>query len=322
MMMRPVWIVVLVLAAESAAAQSYPSRPITMINPFPAGGATDILARTLVDHMKGSLGQPIVVENVPGAGGSVGTGRVARAAGDGYTLSFGNWASHVGSGAMYPLQYDLLKDLEPVAYIATSPLWIVARNSLPAKDMREMVTWLRSNPDKGSAATVGVGSGSHLCGLYLQKNTGTRFQFVPYRGGAPASQDLVAGNVDFMCDLAANSLPFVRNGQIKPYAVMARTRWFAAPDVPTIEEMGVPGLHMSFWHGVWAAKGTPGDIIARLNAAVASALADAAVRQKFADQGHEIPPREQHTPEALAAHHRAEIEKWWPIIKAANIQVR
>jgi tripartite-type tricarboxylate transporter receptor subunit TctC len=308
--------------AGSASAQVYPSRPLTLINPFPAGGATDILARTLFEHVKGALGQPIIVENVPGAGGSVGTGRAARAAGDGYTLSFGNWASHVGAGAMYPLQFDLLTDLEPVAYIATSPLWIVARKSFPAHDMKEMIGWLRANADKAAAATVGVGSGSHLCGLYLQKNIGVRFQFVPYRGGAPASQDLVAGNVDFMCDLAANSLPFVRNGQIKAYAVMAKARWFAAPDIPTIEEMGVPGLFMSFWHGVWAAKGTPRDIVERLSAAVMSALADAGVRQKFADQGHEIPPREQQTPQGLATHHKAEIEKWWPIIKAANIQVQ
>ena len=307
---------------ESAAAQVYPSRPITMINPFPAGGATDILARTLVEHMKGSLGQPIIIENVPGAGGSVGTGRAARATPDGYTLSFGNWASHVGSGAMYPLSYDLLKDLEPVAYIATSPLWIVARKSFPATDMKEVIAWLKANPDKASAATVGVGSGSHLCGLYLQKNTGVRFQFVPYRGGAPASQDLVAGNVDLMCDLAANTLPFVRSGQIKAYAVMAKARWFASPDTPTIDEMGVPGLYMSFWHGVWASKGTPKEIVAKLNAAVVNALADAAVRQRFADQGHEIPPREQQTPEALAAHHRADIDKWWPIIKAANITLQ
>ncbi len=307
---------------ESAAAQVYPSRPITMINPFPAGGATDILARTLVEHMKVSLGQPIIIENVPGAGGSVGTGRAARATPDGYTLSFGNWASHVGSGAMYPLSYDLLKDLEPVAYIATSPLWIVARKSFPAKDMKEAIAWLKDNPDKASAATVGVGSGSHLCGLYLQKNTDARFQFVPYRGGAPASQDLVAGNVDLMCDLAANTLPFVRSGQIKAYAVMAKARWFASPDTPTIDEMGVPGLYMSFWHGVWASKGTPKEIVAKLNAAVVNALADAAVRQRFADQGHEIPPREQQTPEALATHHRADIDKWWPIIKAANITLQ
>jgi tripartite-type tricarboxylate transporter receptor subunit TctC len=307
---------------EGAAAQSYPSRPITMINPFPPGGATDILARTLVDHMKGSLGQSIIVENVPGAGGSVGTGRAARAAPDGYTLSFGNWASHVGSGATYALQYDLHKDLEPVAYIATSPTWMVARKNFPAADMKEMIAWLKANPDKASAATVGTGSGSHLCGLYLQKNTGVSFQFVPYRGGAPASQDLVAGNVDFMCDLAANSLPFVRSGQIKAYAVMAKARWFAAPDVPTIEEMGVPGLYMSFWHGVWASKGTPKEIVAKLNAAVVKALADPGVRQRFTDQGHEIPPGDQQTPEALAAHHKAETDKWWPIIKDANIRLQ
>jgi tripartite-type tricarboxylate transporter receptor subunit TctC len=307
---------------EGAAAQVYPSRPITMINPFPAGGATDILARTLVDHMKGTLGQSIIVENVPGAGGSVGTGRAARAAPDGYTLSFGNWASHVGSGATYALQYDLHKDLEPVAYIATSPTWMVARRTFPAADMKEMIAWLKANPDKGSAATVGTGSGSHLCGLYLQKNTGVSFQFVPYRGGAPASQDLVAGNVDFMCDLAANSLPFVRSGQIKAYAVMAKARWFAAPDVPTIEEMGVPGLYMSFWHGLWASKGTPKEIVAKLNAAVVNALADAGVRQRFTDQGHEIPPSDQQTPEALAAHHKAETDKWWPIIKDANIRLQ
>jgi tripartite-type tricarboxylate transporter receptor subunit TctC len=303
-----------------AAAQVYPSRPIAMINPFPAGGATDILARTLVEHMKGSLGQSIIVENAPGAGGSIGTARAVRAAPDGYTLSFGNWASHVGSGAMYPLQFNLLNDLDPVALIATSPLWIVARKAFPANDIKEMIAWLQANPDKASAATVGIGSGSHLCGLYLQRNTGTRFQFVPYRGGAPAAQDLVAGNVDLMCDLAANSLPFVRNGQIKAYAVMSKTRWFAATGVPTVEEIGVPGLYMSFWHGVWVSRGTARDIVAKLNAAVVSALADTDVRQRFAHQGHEIPPPEQQTPEALAAFHKAEIEKWWPIIKAANIK--
>ena len=185
-----------------------------------------------------------------------------------------------------------------------------------------MIAWLGANPGKASAATVGVGSGSHLCALYLQKTTGTRFQFVPYRGGAPASRDLVAGNVDFMCDLAANSLPFARSGQIKAYAVMARHRWFAAPDVPTIEEMGVAGLYMSFWHGVWAPKGTPADVVVKLNDAVVRALAYAVVRQRFSDQGHEIPPREQQTPQALHAHHKAEIEKWWPVIKSLNIEVQ
>jgi tripartite-type tricarboxylate transporter receptor subunit TctC len=303
-----------------ASGQVYPSRPITVINPFVAGGGSDILIRTLTEHMKGSLGQPLIVENVPGAGGSIGVSRAARAAPDGYTLSFGNWASHVGSGAMYPLQFDLLRDLHPVALITTAPLWMVGRESFPAKDMADLVAWLKANPDKASAATVGIGSGSHLCGLYLQKTTGTRFQFVPYRGGAPAVQDMIAGNVDFMCDFSANSLPFVRNGQIKAYAVMAKARWFAAPDVPTIEETGLPGIQVTFWHGVWVPKGTPGDIIGKLNAAIVSALADAAVRQRFAELGHAIPPREQQSSEALAAYHKAEIEKWWPIIKAANLK--
>ena len=209
-------------ASRVARAQAYPSRPVTMIVPFPAGGATTTLARILAEHMKTTLGQPIVVENVGGASGSIGTTRVARAVPDGYTLSFGNWASHVGSGAMIPLQFDLLKDLEPVAFLANSPLWVVANKDLTPRDLKEFIAWLKADPDKATAATVGVGSGSHMCGIYIQNATGTKFQFVPYRGGAPAMQDLVAGQVDFMCDFAGNSLPWVRNGQIKPYVVMAR----------------------------------------------------------------------------------------------------
>ena len=303
-------------------AETYPTRPITMIVPFPAGGATSILGRILAEHMKGTLGQPIVVENVGGASGSIGTTRAARAAADGYTLSFGNWASHVGSGAMYPLQFDLLRDLEPVAFVANSPLWLVARNSLPPRDLKDLIAWLKENPNKASAATVGVGSGSHMCGIYMQNHTGTQFQFVPYRGGAPAMQDLVAGQVDFMCDFAGNSLPNVRNGLIKAYAVMAKTRWFAAPDVPTFGEMGVAGLEMSFWHGLWVPKGTDAAIVAKLNAAAQAAFADATVRQRYVDMGQELPPRERQTPQALAAFHKAEIEKWWPIIKAANLKTQ
>jgi tripartite-type tricarboxylate transporter receptor subunit TctC len=303
-----------------AAAQSYPSRAITMVVPFPAGGATTVLARVLAEHMRESLGQPVVVENVPGAGGSIGVGRIARAAPDGYSLSFGNWASHVGAGAVYPVQYDLLTDFEPVARVADTPLWMVAKNALPAKDLKELIAWLKANPDKASAATVGPGSGSHLCGIYLQSNTGTRFQFVPYRGGGPAMQDLVAGQVDMMCDMSSNSLPHVRAGQIKALAVMAKSRWFAAPDVPTVDEMGVPGIYVSFWHGLWVPKGAPADVAAKLSDAVVKALADPVVRQRFADQGQEIPPRDQQTPAALAAYHKADIEKWWPIIKAANIK--
>jgi tripartite-type tricarboxylate transporter receptor subunit TctC len=307
--------------AGAVQAQTYPSKPITMIVPFPAGGATTVIARILGEHMKGTLGQPIVIENIGGASGSIGTGRAARAAPDGYTLSFGNWASHVGSGAMYPLQFDLHADLEPVAFVANSPLWIVARNGFPARDLKEFVAWLKANPGKASAATVGVGSGSHMCGIYFQGITKTEFQFVPYRGGAPAMQDLIGGQVDFMCDFAGNSLANARGGLIKPYAMMAKQRWFAMPDVPTFEEVGIKGLEMSFWHGLWAPKGTGKDVIAKLNAAARAAFADPEVQKRYAGMGQELPAPDRQTPEALARFHKSETDKWWPIIKAANIKV-
>jgi tripartite-type tricarboxylate transporter receptor subunit TctC len=307
---------------ESAAAQVYPSRPITMIVPFPAGGGTDILARTLADHIGVSLGQPIIVENIAGASGSIGVARAVRAAPDGYTLVFGQWASHVGASAMFPVQYDVVKDLRPVARIADTPLWIVVRKTLPANDLQGLIAWLKANPGKASAATVGAGSGAHLGGVYFQNTTGTRFEYVPYRGGAPAIQDMIAGHVDFMFDQAATSLPQVRAGNIKAIAVMAKSRWFAAPNIPTVDESGVTGLHISFWHGLWVPMGTPKDLIAKLNSAVVAAFADPVVQQRFADQGQEIPPADQQTPEALAAYHKSEIEKWWPIIKAANIEAK
>jgi tripartite-type tricarboxylate transporter receptor subunit TctC len=302
----------------SANAQTYPARPLTIIVPLPAGGAVDVLARLLGDHMKGTLGQSILVENIPGAGR--GSDRVARATPDGYTIGIGNWSSYVAAGAVYPLQHDLLKDFEPVALLPSVPYWIVAKKSLPANTFKEFIAWLKANPDKASAGTTGASGGSHLCGIDLQNTTGTKFQFVPYRGGAPALQDLVGGQIDFMCDLAANSLAMVRADKIKAFAVTAKSRWFAAPEIPTGDEAGVPGVYFTTWHGFWAPKGTPKDVITKLNAATMAAMADAAVRQRIADQGMDIPSRDQQTPEALGDFHKAEIEKWWPIIKAAGIK--
>jgi tripartite-type tricarboxylate transporter receptor subunit TctC len=304
-----------------AAAQSYPSRPITMIVPFAAGGVTDIVARIVSERMKTSLGQSVIVENVSGAGGTIGVTRLYRAAPDGYTLAVGQWTSHVGAGAMYSVPFNYLADFEPVSMLSIAPLWIIGRNNLPAKDIKELIAWLKANPDKASAATTGLGSGIHMCLVYFQNMTGTKFPLAPYRGAAPLMQDLLAGQIDLSCPEAGQTLPQYRAGTIKAFAVLTQKRWFAAPDVPTIDEAGVPGLHFPFWHGLWAPKGTPKDVIAKLNAAAVEALADAGVRQRFNELGHEIAPREQQTPEALAAYHKAEIDKWWPIIKAANIKL-
>src|SRR6266853_703480 len=308
------------ILARVVCAQAYPSRPVTIIVPVPPGGVADPIARILADHLSVTLGQPVVVENVTGAGGSIGVGRAARAAPDGYTLSIGNWLSHVGASAVYPVQYDVLNDFEPVSLLTNSPILVTARKDFPANDLNELIAWLKANPDKASAATVGAGSAAHVSGVYFQRATDTRFHFVPYRGGGPAMQDLVAGHVDLQFAEGTTSLPAVRGRQVKTYAVMAATRWFATPDIPTVDELGVPGLYLSFWHGLWVPKGTSDQIIAKLNAAVVDALADAAVRRRLTDIGQEIMPRAQQTPEALAAYHKAEAEKWWPIIRAANIR--
>jgi tripartite-type tricarboxylate transporter receptor subunit TctC len=301
-----------------AAAQTYPSRPITLIVPFPAGGSTDAVGRILVERMRTSLGQPIVIENVGGAGGSIGVGRVARAAPDGYTLDIGQWDTHVANGATYPLTYDLMKDFEPIALISSNPFLVLARNTMPADDLKGLIAWLKANPDKATQAIPTAGS--HVAGILLQKQTDTRFAFVPYRGGGPAMQDLVAGQIDMMIIQAAVALPQVRGGAIKAYAVTARSRFAAAPGVPTVDEAGLPGLYISGWFALFAPKGTPKPVIDKLNAAVVDALGNANVRARLADLGQEIPPPEQQTPEALAAFHKAEVEKWWPIIKAANIK--
>ena len=318
-------LVPLVLAATwggvaPAAAQGYPAKPITMVVPFAAGGPVDTIARIIAVPMGKMLGQTVVVDNTTGAAGTIGVGRVARAAPDGYTLSIGHWSTHVINGAIYPLQYDLLRDLEPLGMIATNPMLVVANPALPARDLKELIAWLKANPGKASLGTAGVGSASHMGGLNFQNATGTDFQYVPYRGTGPALQDLIGGHIQFMVDQASNSLPHVRGGKIRAYAVSAKTRLAAAPDIPTVDEAGLPGLYVSVWYGIWAPKGTPRNIVDKLNAAVVAALADTAVRQRLADLGQEIPSREQQTPEGLGALQKAEIEKWWPIVKAAGIK--
>ena len=308
-------------AAGVASAQVYPSRSVTLVVSYPAGGPTDAIGRIMAEGLRASLRQTLIIENVAGAAGSIGTGRVARAAPDGYTLIFGNWASHVVNGAVYSLQYDVLNDFEPVSLIATQPMVIVARKTLPATDLKELVAWLKANPDKASAGGAGAGSANHVATVFFQNQTGTRFQSVPYRGGAIAMQDLLAGQIDLIFDLAASAVPLARAGSIKALAVMAGSRLAAAPDIPTVDEAGLPGLHVSLWNALWAPKGTPKDIVAKLNTAVVESLADPTTRKRLTDLGQDIPPRDQQTPEALNAYHKAEIEKWWPIIKAANIKV-
>jgi tripartite-type tricarboxylate transporter receptor subunit TctC len=307
--------------AGAALAQPYPNKPITMVVPFAAGGPTDTLARILGERLRQSLGQTIVIENTTGAAGSIGVGRVVRAAPDGYTVGIGHWSTHVVNGAIYPLNYDLVKDLDPVALLPANPQLIVTKNAVPAKDLKELIAWVKENQSKISVGTAGVGSASHVSGAYFQNTTGTKFPFIPYRGTGPAIQDLVAGQLDIMFDQSSNSLPHVQNGKIKAYAVTASKRLASAPNIPSVDEAGLPGFYISVWHGFWVPRGTPKEAISRLAAATQEALADPAVQKRLAELGQDIPPREQQTPEGLAKHHKAEIEKWWPIIKAANIKV-
>jgi len=313
---------VLLAAMGGIAAQTYPSRPITVVVAFAAGGSGDTITRILADHMRTELGQTIVVENVGGAAGSIGVGRVARSAPDGYTIVSGNWPTHVLNGAIYSLNYDVLKDFEPISLIATESIILSTRKDFPATKLTEFISWLRANPGKASAGTVGPGSVGHIVGLFFQKETGTQFQFVPYRGLAPAMQDMIAGQIDLMFDTSANSLPQVRSGNVKSFAVTSKTRLAAAPDIPTMAEGGLPGFELSNWRGMWAPKGTPRDVILKLNGAVRGALADANVRKRLGELGQELFPPEQLTPEALAARQAAEIERWLPIIKAANIKAQ
>jgi len=311
-----------VAALGGAQALDYPSRPITLVVPLGVGGSTDVIGRLMAEGMRHVLGQPIVVENTTGAGGTIGVGRVARAASDGYTFQIGQWGTNVASGAIYPLQFDLLKDFEPIALIATQPFLIVAKKTVPANDLTGLIAWLKANADKVSQGNSGVGTPSHVGGILFQNAIGARFQMVPYRSAGLSMQDLVAGQIDVMLDTPAVSLSQVRSGNIKAYAVTAKNRLAAAPELPTTDEAGLPGFYFSFWHALWVPKGTPKEIIDKLNGAVVSSLADPGIRQKLVDLSQEIFPREQQTPEALAAFQKAEIEKWWPIIKAADIKAQ
>jgi tripartite-type tricarboxylate transporter receptor subunit TctC len=303
-----------------AAAQTYPSRPITMIVPLAPGGSTDVIARIMAEGMRTALGQTIVVENTTGAGGTIGVGRLARATPDGYTFGIGQWGTNVANGAVHNLQYDLLKDFEPVALISTQPFLIVARKTMPADNLKDLIAWLKTNSSKASQGNSGIGTPSHVGGIFFQNAIGTRFAMVPYRSAGQSIQDLVAGNIDVLLDTPAVSLPQLRNGNIKAYAVTAKQRLATAPEIPTTDEAGLPGFTFSFWHAFWAPKGTPKDIVARLNDAVMRTLADKGLRQKLIDSSQDIFPPEQLTPQALGAFQKAEIDKWWPIIKAAGIK--
>jgi tripartite-type tricarboxylate transporter receptor subunit TctC len=301
-------------------AEDYPSHPITIVVPFPAGGSIDAVARIIAERMKGSLGQSVIVEDVTGAGGSIGAARVARAAPDGYTIAIGNITTHVINGVTYNLNYDLVKDFEPISLLTNEPMVIGSRKAMPAANMKELIAWLKANPGKASAATGGSGDITAMASTQFQNLTGTQFQLVPYRGSSAAFADVINGRIDLIFSQASSLLPLVEAGNVKVYTVLASKRMQAAPDIPTGEEVGVPGAYPSYWFGLWAPKGTPTPIVSKLHAAVVDALADSGAREKLTSLGREVMPPDQQTPEALATLQRTEIAKWWPIIKATGIK--
>jgi tripartite-type tricarboxylate transporter receptor subunit TctC len=303
-----------------AHAETYPSRPITMIVPFPAGGATDVLARALSERMRENLGQPIVIENIAGAAGTIAVGRFVRMPADGYTLSIGTSTTHMLTGGLYSLRFDLLNDIDPVIMIGSEPLLIVTRKDFPASNLKELITWLRNNPDKASVGIAGIGAAGHLAGIALQKATGAKFQFVPYRGNGPAMQDLLAGQIDFQIEPASNFQSQVNAGNLKAIAVTSEKRLSSFPNTPTTDEAGLPNFAISLWYGLWVPKGTPTDIVVKLNAIMRETLADPAVEKRLGELGIQPTPAKQQSPEALGKYQRAEAEKWWPIIKAAEIK--
>ena len=308
-------------AGGSALSENFPSHPITIIVPFSAGGPSDAMARVLAERMKATLGEALLIENVTGAGGSIGVGRAVRSLPDGYTISFGHLGTHVANGAIYKLGYDLVTDLEPVVLLPSNPMIVVSKNAVPAKSLKELIEWLKARPAPATAGTAGAGSGSHIAGLYFENVTGIKLQYVPYRGTAPAMNDLIAGQIDLIVDQTSNSIAQVRAGNIRAYAVTADRRLEQAPDVPTTDEAGLPGFHMTLWSGLWVPKGTPKDIVAKLNASAVDALNDPVVRGQLENLGLQMPPADQLSPEALGSWQKAEIAKWWPMIKAANVKV-
>jgi len=304
-----------------AHADTFPSRPITIIVPFAAGGPSDAMARILAERLRLSLGQVVLIENVTGAGGSIGVGRAVHAAADGYTISFGHLGTHVCNGAIYKLSYDLVDDLEPVALLPSNPMIIVSRNDVPAKSLAELLAWLKSKGEPATAGTAGAGSGSHIAGLYFEQVSGVKLQFVPYRGTAPALSDLVAGQIDLIVDQTSNSINQIRAGTIRAYAITQGARLAQAPEIPIVDEAGLPGFHMTLWSGLWVPKGTPKEIVARLNAATEEALGDPAVQRQLENLGLQMPDKDKSSPEALGTWQKAEIAKWWHLIKAADIKV-
>src|SRR5712675_915569 len=322
-MRRTVWAALIAMLAfgGSAWAENFPSHPITIVVPFSAGGPSDAMARILAERMKVALGETVLIENVTGAGGSIGVGRAVRSPPDGYTISFGHLGTHVANGAIYKLGYDLVTDLEPVVLLPSNPMIIVSKNAVPAKSLKEFLAWLKAQPKPPTAGTAGAGSGSHIAGLYFENVTGIKLQYVPYRGTAPALTDLVAGQIDIIIDQTSNSISQVRAGAIRAYGVTADQRVESASDIPTTEEAGLSGFHMTLWSGLWVPKDTPKDIVAKLNASAVDALNDLAVRRQLENLGLQMPPADQLSPEALGSWQKAEIAKWWPMIKAANVKV-
>jgi len=314
--------IAVVIASFIAAAQAadYPSRPIVMVVPLSVGGSTDVIGRLIAEGMRKTLKQPIVVENTSGAGGTIGVARVVHAPPDGYTMLIGQWGTNVATGAIYNLNFDLLKDLEPIGLIATQPFLIVGKKSLPANNLRELIDWIKANPQTATEGNSGVGSPSHVAGVLFQKAIGSPIQMIPYRGAGESTQAIVSGQIDVLLNTPAVSMEQLKAGQVKVYAVTAKRRIPTAPDIPTTDEAGLPGYYFSFWHALWVPKGTPGEAKLALNTALRNALADPQVRERLTQLSQDIFPPEEQSPEALATFQRQEIEKWWPIVRAAGIK--